>query len=68
MENTKDRNGSFYLEEKGHRFAMMAVKYETLSRAMSAFKAAVASKDAMQVNLYDCTDSPVGTLIATSNR
>ncbi len=53
----------FYVERIGSRWARMAVSYRTLEAAITAAKAGAA--DAMQTRAYDCTEGPVGKLVAT---
>ena len=52
----------FYVESVGSRYAIIAVCYATAESALTA--AITASSDCSHVLIWDCSLSPVGTLIA----
>ena len=53
----------FYVEEKGHRWAMMAVSYKTHEEATGMAQRS-SERNATEATVYDCSASPVGVVVA----
>lgn len=60
--------GLFYVECTGAQFRSNPVEYHTLEAAREAFAREVDTREAMIVRLWDCTNSPVGTLLDAWDR
>lgn len=52
----------YYTEAKGHRWAFVPVAYKSLDDAKREAKRT--SHECSHVLVWDCTDSPVGALVA----
>jgi hypothetical protein len=66
--STSDRNGLFFVECVGGRWHADPVSYKSLAAAREQFDRDSAARAYTVVRLWDCTNSPIGTLLASAGR